>query len=352
MAGSHILCLALLLRAPAPNIPIKVCLCIYGIGCAVYSFVIRIRRKERLDAPIAPAAAIAVISLCLFVHHYVNNGDTGADIYYMGMALVYLLSYFTRYYLQQYLYFLSVNAGSTGYIPRKEIFLSGAKLSAAFTLAWMALLLLASDIQWLSGILGLIRKAIVWLRENVFSLLDLLFKEEEYTPLRQPAGNGGMNPPVILPEAGGPGMFWVILEKAIFTIVPILLIIGCCFALVRFILFLRKNFSKKRARTVEEAIEEQPDIREKLDSRKEKKIQRNFSVFLNPAEKIRRIYKQKIQAKHKSLAAKGAAHPISVYTARECGRLFSEEQLALIYEKARYSNEKCTKEDVKRAAGK
>lgn len=352
MAGSHILCLALLFQAPAPHVLVKAFLCLYGTGCAVYSFVIRIRSKERLDEPIAPAVAVAVISFSLFVLHYAGHTDTGADIYYMGMAVIYLACYFIRYYFQHYLRFLTVNAGSTGYIPRKEIFLSGAKLSAAFTISWMALLLLASNIEWLSWIFASIRKGIVWLRENVFSLLALLLGNDDYTPLPRSTEGGGMNQLAILPEAGETSMFWVILEKAVFTVMPLLLIAGICFALFRSILFLKEHFAKKRYHIAAETNGEARDIREKYEARKEKKPARNLPLFLSPTEKIRRIYKQKIQAKHKSLAAKGATHPISTYTARECCRLFSEEPLAAVYEKARYSNEICTKEDVRKAAGK
>lgn len=349
MAGSHILCLILLFYIPLPNLALKASLCIYGIGLVIYSFCVRLRTGERLDEAIAPPVAIGIVALSLFLLHY--EGYTEWDIYYMGMIAVYFICYYIRYYFQHYLYFLSVNAGSAGHIPRKEIFSSGAKLSALYTLLGVGALMLVSDIRWLAWIFGLCKQGILWLREHgVFAWIASLF-EDTYEPIVQTADTIRMNPALAM-EPGEPGLLWVVLEKALWAMMPILYSLLFCLGIYRFVKMLRERFRRKRQGMEEPSAGDGQDIREKYEIKKEKETQRDFFAFLNPTERIRRIYKQRIWAKRTSLPAKEDAHSLSTYTARECGSLLREEQLVQIYEKARYSGVACTKEDVRRAIGK
>lgn len=350
MALSHIICLALFFVLPFPNFTAKVMFCLYGIGLFINSFVIRLRTEERLDEAITPPAAVGIIAVSLFVLYYQER--PGFDLYYIAMAATYFICYYIRCYLQHYLYFMTVNANSTGYIPHKEIFASGIRLTALFSFFAVILLVLFSDIGWLSELARQLKNGIIWLREHgVFAWLASLF-DKEYEPLANQENNVELSSGFMPLEPGEPGLFWVILEKAAMIIVPIAIVCLLCFALFQFIKMLKEIFRKKRLLDEETNGESIRDIRETYEIKKEKGTQKEFFAFLSPAERIRRIYKQRIWTKRATLSAKGNERSLHTYTARECGLLLSENELALVYEKARYSDAKCTRDDVKRASAK
>ena len=351
MALSHTVCLVLFFFLPYPNLITKIMFCLYGIGLFINSFVIRLRTKERLDEAIPPPAAVGIIAVPLFVLYYQEH--PGFDIYYIAMAAIYFICYYIRYYLQHYLYFMTVNANSTGYIPHKEIFASGIRLTGIFSFFAVILLVLFSDIGWLSSLARQLKNGIIWLREHgVFAWLASLF-DKEYEPMTNQGNNAEQLSSGFMPlELGEPGLFWVVLEKATLIIVPIVIACLLCFALFQFIKMIKEIFRKKRMIDEETSGKSIRDIRETYEIKKEKGAQKEFFAFLSPAERIRRIYKQRIWTKRAGLNAKGNVNPLHTYTARECGLLLSENELALVYEKARYSDAKCTRDDVKRASAK
>ncbi|MBD5458544.1 MAG: hypothetical protein HDR27_08245 [Lachnospiraceae bacterium] len=351
MAGSHLLCLVLLFSAPVSGLAVKALVCLYGIGLAIYSFSLRIRTEERLDGIISPPVAVGIIALSLFLLHYAEH--TEADIYFIGMIIFYFICYYIRCYFQHYLYFLTVNTGSTGYIPQREIFLSGAKLSIAFTLSGMAAILLVSDQNWLAQIFGVLKRGIIWLRdEGFFALIASFFQQEAERPPTRMGDLSSAAPASMAMEMGEPGLLWQILEKVIGILVPVLLLLLFGRFLFRLIKMISERFRRKKLFTNGTAIDNSRDIREKYETKKERKAQKDFWAFLDPTKRIRRLYKQRVWTKHENLINKESSRPLGAYTARECGSLLREEQLALFYEKARYSGVECTRDDYKRAAGK
>ena len=71
---------------------------------------------------------------------------------------------------------------------------------------------------------------------------------------------------------------------------------------------------------------------------------------LSAGERIRRIYKKEVwNGRHILLKEGDAAGRLNSMTARECGQGLRKQGLSDVYEKARYSKETCTAEDVKRA---
>lgn len=352
MAGSHLLCLVLLFALPVPGLAVKIPLCLYGVGLAVYSFSLRIRTEERLDEAIAPAVAVGIIALSLFLLHYGEHSE--ADFYYIIITAFYFVCYYIRCYFNNYRYFITVNTGSTGYIPRQEIFSTGTRLSLLFVLSGMAAILLLSNLDWLAWFFKTLKQGILWLREHgVFAFLaSLFYQDPEEQPSEQMPDIGPANPSSMVLEMGEPGLFWQILERIMEILVPLALFLLLLFFLFRFFQMVRERFRNKKIFTREDAFDGSRDIREKYEIKKEKKTQKNFFVFLNPTEKIRRIYKQRIGAKRKEFIKGTAAQSFESYTARECGNLFQEETLSLLYEKARYSNVECNRKDVKSALRK
>jgi len=351
LAGSHLLCLALLFNIPIASLAVRLLFCLYGIGLALCSFSLRIRTKERLDEAIVPALAIGITALSLFLLHYRKH--TGADFYFIGVISIYFTCYYIRCYLKNYLYFIRVNAGSTGRIPRREIFLTGTRLSLLYTLSGIAAILLLSDLNWLSWLFEAVRKGFLWLREHgFFAFLASLFDrvpEHFSEPMQRPAPD---NSAVMAFSEGEPGLFWQVLERMIEILVPIFFLFLLLYALFRFVRMVWERFRHKKLFAKETASEDSHDIREHYEIKQEKGDSVRFLSFLKPKERIRRIYKQRIGARRKDLRDSRPARPFDSYTARECGNLLHAETLSLLYEKARYSNMECTRDDVRSAAGK
>lgn len=351
MAGSHLLCLVLLFALPVPGLAVKIPLCLYGVGLTVYSFSLRLRTKERLDEAIAPAVAVGIIALSLFLLHYEEPSEV--DFYYIIIAAFYFICYYIKCYFDNYCYFMTVNTGSTGYIPRREIFSTGTRLSLLFILSGMAAILLLSNLDWLAWFFRTIKQGLLWLREHgFFAFLASLFYQEPEQPPEQMPDVGPASPSGMALEMGEPGLFWQILERIMEILVPLALFLLLLFFLFRFFQMVRERFRQKKIFTKEDVFDGSRDIREKYEIKKEKKTQKNFFAFLSPTEKIRRIYKQRIGAKRKDTVKKIPTQSFDSYTARECGSLFQEETLSLLYEKARYSNMACSREDVKSALRK
>ncbi len=352
LAVSHLLCLACLFAVPVSGLALKLLLYFYGAGLAVYSFSLRIRTEERLDGIIAPVVAVGIIALSLFLLHFRGYQET--DFYFICMAAFYFICYHIRCYLNHYLYFIAVNSGSAGYIPRREIFLAGTRLSFLFTLSGMAAVLLLSNLDWLARFFAMLKEGIIWLREHgFFAFLASLFAgmEEHFTePIqnKSPAAPAGM-----YLEAGEAGLFWQILEKIFELLVPLFLLGMLLAALYRFVRMVRERFRQKKTFVNDAWGNAGRDIRERYEAKHSEKKTRppKFWAFLSPDDKIRRIYRQRIGIKKSGLPKQnqGNTRPFESYTARECGNLFQEENLSLLYEKARYSNMKCTPEDVRNA---
>ena len=69
-------------------------------------------------------------------------------------------------------------------------------------------------------------------------------------------------------------------------------------------------------------------------------------IATSPKERIRQMYKKRVLASRNAFSVENKS-ALNHYTARECGELLEREELALIYEKARYSNEECNGDDIK-----
>ena len=96
------------------------------------------------------------------------------------------------------------------------------------------------------------------------------------------------------------------------------------------------------------------DIRETCIIEKNKKEAADWFAFLKPREKVRKIYRKQILKHKKDIIGENSPENLEYMTAEECCDKISSadkvsiKDLKLIYEKARYSAEEISAEDVKR----
>ncbi len=135
-------------------------------------------------------------------------------------------------------------------------------------------------------------------------------------------------------------------EKIVLTVMPVVITILAVCIIVRTGRFLREKFSLYKRIHKKEAYEQEEDLREKCTIVRTKKERKNLYPFLNPAEKIRYLCRRYIE--EQTQGTQGQDKLLKHVTIREWSEGAGKRELADIYEKARYSGEKCTKADVKR----
>ena len=308
-------------------------------GFVIYSLWLRFRTENFAAEPLPLPLAAGIDLLCLFLQHY--QGNNAWDLYYrLSLILVFLL-YALILFLQSYEDFLAVNRLSTGKIPFQEILYSGLRSTTTFVFLSGILLLTVSQFAWLKPFLQLLRSGLVTILRFLFGLL-LTDSTDTDVVIGQAVGGGDM-PPM---EAEDPFFLWVILEY----VAMVALLTACVFLLYRgirkLVVFLR---DKMQISFISElpGRQESTDKREKLELSGNKKDfgpdKTGFSfLFPDARQKIRRIYLKKINS------GGLAKDRLAFYTARDAEKSLHTDGMAAIYEKARYSEETCSEEDVRR----
>lgn len=318
---------------------------LFGIGYGVHSLHIRLSRNDMQDVGIFIPLAVGIFVLSSFFTRYL--GYHSWDSYYI-FALIFVLGlYFFQSYLDNYTGFLLLNESSAGHIPEKEMFASGSVLVLLFSAGSMVLLFLLSNLEWLQGILHLLRTIFLEVLSFLIYLISFMMKDDLISLLMQE------NPEIEdwqrQLETREPFLLWDILFGIMTVILLCLLLHGLFVVIKRFILFVKNRIYQETDSTVR-MVGYVSDVREKCASKGSEKglnlKKLSFWQAFQPRERIRNLYKKHIlQAK----PADGADNPAwGLFTAREWGLILEEPDMPDIYEKARYSEEVCTAEDVKR----
>lgn len=348
-------------------------------GFAVYSLKLRLYEQVLASSMLPMPLAVGLTAATLYLQHYMEFQEW--DGYYKLALILVLGLYFLQYFVKEYLNFLVVNASSTGVLPEKEIFHSGLLFALAYTLLGMLILMATSQYTWLKAILSVIRQAVYTLLRFLSGLFP---RGESSTPeivVTEHVAGGGYE----LPEPGETALIWQILEMVAFIAVLLGVLFLLFKAFIKLVSYVKDVMSKDVKIRADDFSGVQ-DIREKCEATKRQKgtaKERHFFGFLTPGERIRRIYKKKA-ASYEPLhlgqetagkepdktAFRNPYRPerVGFYTARELEQEMKQntargmEQIAdcdtgqknpaasfaAIYEKARYSEETCTVQDVKR----
>ena len=349
-------CLAILmflgqLLSPNNSTANKTYFLMVGVGFVIYSVYLRLQTENFEDQCINMPFAVGFVAVALFMQHYQNNKQW--DFYYKIVLIMVITLYFLNYYLKEYLNFLIVNSSSTGILPEKEIFRSGMRLTLLYTLVGVGILIVTSQLTWLKDFLAALKKMIV----AVISYISSLFPEKGHTisdPITNEVGGNAMTMPL---EQGEPAMIWYIIFGILLVAFIIVLLIAVIVALRKAVAFIVQRMKKNVVQRGEISVTGAVDVREKCEikkssTRKNKPLE--LFGFLDNKEKIRRIYKKKAVAYKPSPLMendpnrkKYSRERLPFYTVREMEFHMDTGDFAEIYEKARYSNEACTPQDVK-----
>ncbi|MDR2043043.1 MAG: hypothetical protein LBQ15_01485 [Clostridium sp.] len=315
----------------------------YLMVCLARSVFLRLKTDDWMDRPVHPAAAVSLNAVLLFLQHYRGRKDW--DGCYLAAMLLFFICYSFHDYLKHYRLFLEFNGSSTGYMPQREMLRSGLGLVFLYSLFGVSVLFLSAGGQWLSAVPTQLGNLLLWLLRRLFALLGNGEEEvgaeetgaEEPVDLRQEA---------MQLEPGESFWLWEVLENILLAATVAVLAALAFYGVWKLIRYLMSRF-RFRGKQQGVRTETAQEVREKCGIARKQARPRDFLAFLRPGEQIRRIYKKKVWERRERLPKEPVL--LAAYTAKECAARCDLPGLAALYEKARYSPEECTPEDVRRA---
>lgn len=338
MLAWHILLAVCAFFLPAEYILIRMMAVFCSLGYfinSMYRYFSETNKRDTMSALLFPICSATVV--VFFLH---CMGSTGYDIYYVVLLIVLTAMYFIGCYVERCLDFLRMNAESAGYIPERTIFYAGLRSVLCYTgLGVLLLVILANTVS--------LKRLMEWLKNGFLALLRYLFhffsrERQSIEEMEKQVLEGG---PDIIDLSGPeePFFLWQILEKLLYVTVALALVYLLVKAVKELIGFIRRYLEGRVSRQ-EYTAGEFSDKREKIglaSGRKKRNAFKSFTV----TERIRRQYKRRVWADQKLQESK--SFNLTDCTAREYARFSGRAAVADLYEKARYSDRVCNKEDLK-----
>lgn len=344
--AAHGCLLILAFMLPAKGSADRALYVIMVLGYIIYSQKLRLTTDAMEDEEILPVVIIGISFGTMFLQDYMQITDW--HFFYRASLIGIFCLYFLNYYLKHYLHFIHVNESSTGYIPEKEMLHSGMGLTIIYTLLAAGILFISTNIPWLKSILSLVKNGLVAFLRFLFSLLP---KGTEAVPIVEEAVEpaGGLDT-MVLPEARDPHWIWEVLEFLAVAFVLFLLLYIIVRGIKAVIAYLLPKLHRSAGSPWDAADSGVWDEREQCAlAGRRKSSGRNYpGLLLSPNEKIRRLYRRKILSSKDLLTSNAKDSEALLHmTAKECGNLLDAPEMTAIYEKARYSQSPCSREDIR-----
>lgn len=339
----HIILIGLIWILPVEMLVLKICYMAAALIYTVHSLVLWLMSGSPEDGTVVAPVTVVIAIGSLYILHYqkLEGWNSFFIVSLIGTLGVYLLIY----YVSQYLNFLVVNDSSAGHIPEREIFFSGMGMVMGYTFIGMLILLLSANVEWMRGILAVLKQGL----RLLFRLIAMLFPDGgKEIPLPQEVPASESSGEMFLPEPAEPALFWVVLERVVMLLAVVAFVILLYKLTRRLVRFLREHIHRQLGIKAKEQASVM-DVREKCDiqRRTTHRSRKDFRLFPSAARRIRQLYRKRTIASVHQLTSSGSREDLKNMTAAECAAILSARNMADIYEKARYSNESCEAEDIK-----
>ena len=298
---------------------------------------------KRIPKLIPAPAFIILLGIMSLAEKIMTTHDW--SIYYYVIAFAYFIGFFLYYFTKRFLDFLRLNQNTASNIPIQDIFKNGIGLTALFAVCSTIILLMSMSYDWMKVIAdkiwGVIWTILRYLLGGIETQPPMEELEEQIQGGTQTDGSGMSEVVPVLPLEG--------LRDFILVLFIITIVIGfCLFAYYIYFVIKDKEGAQKRQKK-NEKLEENGDVREYCGVEKKNQRKAGSFFFRTNREKIRRLYQKKISKRKKELIGEQGNQMLRYLTAKECCDKLAEQQLKLVYEKARYSEEEISAEDVRLA---
>ena len=325
----------------------------YIVSAVVYTFnsiYVRIRERKADSLPTGLAMTLAVISF--FVSTYMKS-DAGNNRI-LVFTLLYVFLWLMRTYVQRFENYLLTNRNAAGAMPERSILqisIQNVLMCSTAAVAALAVLIWSPVSGWLTE---QAKKFGLLLLKGLAALISLLAsdKPDEEKLLEQAMSEGPQQLGEMVQAAEAP--WWLQLLEQLLYLLGIAIAVGVVVLIIIAIArYLMEGFYEKRSYKKEVLVEGFLEEEEHIGRKQENKQSRLPVLGGTPEQKIRRIFWKTVTAEYEQL---GDQKPDLSQTARQFAQKFSGdkakewEELAALYEKARYGKDSVTREDCRQAS--
>lgn len=317
----------------------------------VVFFAVSVYFKMTAHAPedgVLFVAMTAILAIAAYFIALSGSGEKAAG-YIALLAIIYVVYFMTHEYIAGYINYIKNNEVSNQSIPKQHIFKTSASTLVGFVTLFVGFALLLVKANWLSGFIGkignLIKRFIIWLLSFAPEAMEQGTPQNESEAIEQMYEMGENVEPVyqLPPEI-------IELIDRIVTI-GAYVIFGTFVIIITYALFraVIAAFKVKRDDNEEEVVLVKEKVTKIKKARPEKKERENQ---LSKNKKIRKMYEELVWKKNLGPKAdkdekKIVANRLKYQNPQEqCRYLVSGEAIRRMYEKARYSDNEITKNDV------
>ncbi len=245
--------------------------------------------------------------------------------------------YFIQLYLERFLSFVRMNADSTGYMPFKDMLKSGMLIVLGMSVFAVAVLFVIPNAEEMDEIV----KGILKLPGIILAIIFGFFGSRADNNPETKIESELMTRQDYLPDSPTENPAAEIISAIFLLIIFAVLlfyIIGLVRKLIRWIIAQFKKSGTQDEGTVE--------TREKIKVERSIVFGKKGPRGRSNEAKVRRMFYKTIRSKSRQIIGERSVSSLNRYTSRECERALKAEGMAGIYEKARYSEEQVSDEDV------
>lgn len=320
-----------------------------GAVYALHSLKVRLTGRRDNEGEIPPSAA-AVLAVCAcFVCGYMGQENGAQRI--IGLCFLWLCGYFLKKYLGNFQRYVGMSRRGTGAMPEKNIFFAGMRLVLAYIAGSLFLLFLLTRTTLLPRIAQAVGMVVRHLLRLFFGLLIALIGEGQAEGSAVQEQGSAPDFSGIFPYAKPP--VWLeVLEKILTAAVALAMAAGAVALVIWLVRYVIRTFyarEREKREFIREGFVEEEEF---LGISGQKRGRRLFLTGGSAEVKVRRIFCKtaaSVCGKEEKALGKSTARELGSFAPK--GAKAEWEALCALYEKARYSDRKIVREDV-REAGK
>ncbi len=305
------------------------------------SYYLLIKRPQKV---LLPPFFVILLGIFSMIETIKDKHDW--SMYYVVILFLYFAGYFLYYFLKQYECFYVLNKSSAANIPEEDMVQNGFKQTIIFSLGSTFVLLMSANIDWFTKIADYIWNWILGILRAIFSRIHTEPPVEQEQTVEEMQQN--------LAEAGNaiegtffPEIVQNLAQNVTRLIVFLAFVGGCLLFVVLIYELIKQYFIPQERKNDKSELQTSKDIREYCGVEKKTPQKKSKFVFGDNRKKIRKLYHKKVLQHKAELIGEREEKQLRYLTAKECCERIAEDNLKLLYEKARYSEENISEEDRK-----
>ena len=332
----------------ATNLTEKIIFLITAVVYCAVSIYFKVT-KHALEDGVLFVAMTALLAIVAYFFSASISGESKA-MNIAILAIVYVVFFLIHEYMTGYINYIRNNEVSNQSIPKKHIFKTSISALVGFTTLFVGFSMLVLRANWFSGVIdkirALIEKFIIWLLSFAPDAMEQAWWGEGSQNVDEVYQNvTHLEPKNELPPEVNEVVGNVVNIGA--YIIAVVVVLALAYAIFRAIV---AAFKVKHEENEEEIVLVKEKVTKINKKEREKKVKENQ---FSKDKKIRKMYEDIVWKKNlgpkpdkneKAIVANRLSHQTPK---EQCRYLLSGEAIRRMYEKARYSGQEMTKDDVR-----